>query len=97
MNPNPRLAAVLAAAAIAVGGGLAQGAVDCATVMRSLKAGASPQEVAKTMAISAQDVKDCQDSAELDSASKSHGGATLERGDNGGENDSEESDSNVEL
>jgi hypothetical protein len=66
--------------------------------MRSLKAGASPQEVAKTMAISAADVKDCQDRAELDSAAKSQGGATLERGDqNPGENDSEESDTNVEL
>jgi hypothetical protein len=42
------------------------------------------------MVISAADVKDCQDRAELDS----HGAATLERGDqNPPENDSEESDS----
>ena len=90
MNPKPHLALFFAAAAIAVGGGLAQGAVDCATVMRSLKAGASAEDVAQTMAISPADVKDCQDKAELDSAVQSHGGATLERGDHNPSGDDSE-------
>ena len=63
-----RFIVALASAAIAIGGSVAQGAVNCASVMRSLKAGASPQQVANATAISPADVKDCQDKAELEPA-----------------------------
>ena len=68
------------AVALAFGGGVAHSAVDCGSVMRNLKAGASPQEVANTMAISLADVKDCQDRAQSESADP---GTALERGGTG--------------
>ena len=71
---------VFAVAATTLGGGFAQGAVNCASVMRNLEAGASPQQVADTLAISIGDVKDCQDNAQLKAADESKSGPTLERG-----------------
>ena len=68
---------VVVAAAAAFGSGVAHSAVDCASVMRNLKAGASPQEVAKMMAASLADVKDCQD---RDQAKSADPGTALERG-----------------
>jgi len=70
---------VFAVAATTLGGGFAQGAVNCASVMRNLEAGASPQQVADTLAISIGDVKDCQDRAQLKAADESKSGPTLER------------------
>jgi len=67
----------LVALALTFGSGVAHNAVNCASVMRNLKAGASPQEVADTMAISLADVKDRQDRDKLDSAGDS--GTVLER------------------
>jgi hypothetical protein len=71
---------VMVAAALAFGSGVAHSAVDCASVMRNLKAGASPEEVAKTMAVSLADVKDCQDRDQSKSADP---GTALERGGTG--------------
>ena len=73
---------VFAVAATAFGGGIAKSAVNCASVMRNLDAGASPQQVADTLAISMGDVKDCQDQAQVKAADESKSGATLERGKN---------------
>jgi hypothetical protein len=67
---------LIVAAALAFGSGVAHSAVDCVSVMRSLRAGASPQEVANTMAVSVADVKDCQDRDESKSADP---GTALER------------------
>src|SRR4026207_1121621 len=73
---------VFAVAATTLGVGFAQGAVNCASVMRNLEAGASPEQVADTLAISMGDVKDCQDQAQVKAADESKSGATLERGKN---------------
>ena len=72
----------VAIAATAFGGGIAKSAVNCASVMRNLEAGASPEQVADTLAISMGDVKDCQDQAQVKAADESKSGATLERGKN---------------
>jgi hypothetical protein len=61
--------------------------------MRSLKAGASPQQVANAMAISPADVKDCKDKAELDSADESQSGTRLERGESDHSEEPEDDDS----
>jgi hypothetical protein len=50
--------------------------------MRNLEAGASPQQVADTLALSLGDVKDCQDQAQVKAADESKSGPTLERGKN---------------
>jgi hypothetical protein len=66
MEPRAPLACVLAVAAT-IGAGIAAGPVDCADVVRNLKAGGSAREVADAMGISEADVKDCQDKAEIES------------------------------
>jgi hypothetical protein len=67
MRPSAYLTFAFLIAAITIGS-IAESAVNCGEVIRSLKAGASPRQVADTMAISMSDVKDCQDRAEVESA-----------------------------
>lgn len=79
MKRNAHLTFGFIIAAMTIGGAVAEAAVNCGEVLRSLNAGASPRQVADTMAISMADVKDCQDKAEVESADKNgKNGATLE-------------------
>jgi hypothetical protein len=79
MRPKAYLTFALITGTISIGG-IAESAVNCDEVLRSLKAGASSRDVADTMAISIADVKDCQDRAEVRSADgNKQGGTTVER------------------
>lgn len=57
MKRNAHLTFGFIIAAMTIGGAVAEAAVNCGEVLRSLNAGASPRQVADTMAISMADVK----------------------------------------
>jgi hypothetical protein len=55
---------VIAGATLLLGVGSASAQVNCAQVMRNLKTGRSPEQVAETMVIDVSEVKKCQEAAE---------------------------------
>ncbi len=55
---------VMAGATLLLGVQSASAQVNCQQVMRNLKTGRSPQEVAETMVIDVSEVKKCQEAAE---------------------------------
>jgi len=72
MKPNDRLTTALAIVAVTIGGAFAETSVNCDDVMKHLKAGASPRDLADTTPISMDKIEECQNKADVESAESMH-------------------------
>ena len=67
MKPATDFASAFVIVAVTMGGAFAQNAVNCDDVMRSLKRGASPRDLADTTSISIDKIEECQHKADVQS------------------------------
>jgi hypothetical protein len=67
MKSDTDFASAFAIVALTIGGAFAENAVNCDDVMRRLKAGASPRDLADTTSISIDKIEECQHKADVKS------------------------------
>jgi hypothetical protein len=67
MKPATGLASAFVIVAVTIGGAFAETPVNCDDVMRRLKAGASPRDLADTTSISIDKIEECQHKADVES------------------------------
>ena len=67
VKPATDFASAFAIVAVTIGGAFAENAVNCDDVMRRLKGGASPRDLADTASISIDKIEECQHKADVQS------------------------------
>jgi hypothetical protein len=65
MKPDTDFASAFVIVAVTIGGAFAETQVNCDDVMRRLKAGASPRDLADTTSISIDTIEECQHKADV--------------------------------
>jgi hypothetical protein len=67
VKPTTDFASAFVIVAVTIGGAFAENAVNCDDVMRRLKGGASPRDLADTASISIDKIEECQHKADVES------------------------------
>jgi hypothetical protein len=67
VKPATDFAFAFVIVAVTIGGAFAENAVNCDDVMRRLKGGASPRDLADTASISMDKIEECQHKADVQS------------------------------
>ena len=67
VKPATDFASAFAIVAVTIGGAFAENAVNCDDVMRRLKGGASPRDLADTASIPIDKIEECQHKADVQS------------------------------
>jgi len=68
MNANAYLTCAFLTVALTIDSAVAASTVNCDDIMRRLKSGASPRDLADTTSISIDKIEECQSQADLEAA-----------------------------